>query len=136
MLCFPLWEHFVLYCIQNDINYFSLHLLGLLFLENLHSVQTEEVNVYVQACEINLQVRVLCLLLSFGVFLIDQWQSQKCDPLKHSCCASMGVKARKQFFFKKIYFKEMFTALVISPALLKVVYFCPVGCPPAHLGKL
>jgi len=66
-------------------NDFSLHLLGLLFLENLYRVQTEKVGVYVQACKLNLQVRVLWLLVNFGVFLIDQWQSQKCHCLKHVC---------------------------------------------------
>jgi len=30
----------------------------------------------------------------------------------------------------------MFTILVISPALFKLIYCCPVGCPGAYLGRL
>lgn len=48
-------------------NDFSLHLLGLSFLENVYSMQTEEAGANMQAHKLNLQERVL-VVGKFGEF--------------------------------------------------------------------
>lgn len=74
-------------------NDFSLRLLGLLFLENVYSMQTEEAGVNVQARKLNLQERVLVVGKLGEFFLIISGSLR--NVILQNTTVWLWVKARK-----------------------------------------